>query len=174
MFCKNCGKEIENDSKFCPKCGAKQKDESNNVEESKYDNPTNVLKICIWLAISALLIILFIGIAFFDTCENISCKGCDTVFSREATIEDLEIDTSINIDGIYLQIHAQENIEDLEITVKIYSSDNNLLKTESIEIGYVSKGNVYTKKLSFSGLDFSEILRASYVKCSVTQGTIKK
>jgi len=36
MFCKNCGKEIEEDVKFCPECGTNQsKSGSLNIQEDK-------------------------------------------------------------------------------------------------------------------------------------------
>lgn len=34
MFCKNCGKEIEDGSKFCPECGALQDASSGNIVEA--------------------------------------------------------------------------------------------------------------------------------------------
>lgn len=38
MFCKNCGREIENDSRFCGYCGANT---TNNIDTNPYTIPTN-------------------------------------------------------------------------------------------------------------------------------------
>ena len=35
MYCKHCGKEIADDSKFCNYCGANQKAVSNNIKPRK-------------------------------------------------------------------------------------------------------------------------------------------
>lgn len=39
MYCKNCGKEIQNDMVFCPVCGTKLKKET-------YSKQNNLFKIC--------------------------------------------------------------------------------------------------------------------------------
>ena len=36
MFCKNCGKEIEDGTKFCPQCGTLQDASSKNIVESNF------------------------------------------------------------------------------------------------------------------------------------------
>ena len=40
MFCKNCGKQIDNDSRFCPECGA----EVDRNEDETYSRPLLNLK----------------------------------------------------------------------------------------------------------------------------------
>ena len=40
MFCKNCGKQIDNDSRFCPECGA----EVDRNEDETYSRPCSNLK----------------------------------------------------------------------------------------------------------------------------------
>ena len=42
MFCRNCGKEIGSDAKFCPECGAAQNDyayQSDSSKDIKKENP---------------------------------------------------------------------------------------------------------------------------------------
>ena len=35
MYCRNCGREIPDNSLYCPECGAKQEDMNTTVEPSK-------------------------------------------------------------------------------------------------------------------------------------------
>lgn len=58
MFCKNCGKEVENDTKFCPSCGTVL-----NLEEKKQEVPVRDDEIVLtlkprFISISALLMII--------------------------------------------------------------------------------------------------------------------
>ena len=38
MYCRNCGKEISEETRFCPACGSKQFEDSNRSHET-YDDP---------------------------------------------------------------------------------------------------------------------------------------
>ena len=44
MFCKKCGKEIPDDSAFCPKCGAQVNMEQPSGENSSFDYYANQAK----------------------------------------------------------------------------------------------------------------------------------
>lgn len=54
MFCKNCGKEIENNAKFCPECGASQiveEEKTSEISEQKTQNDFDFHK---WIVESSL------------------------------------------------------------------------------------------------------------------------
>ena len=171
MFCKNCGKEIDDESKFCQYCGTAQKEptssnsENDNTsivtEEPKYDNPHNVIKTILYFALIILLLIAFIACA--HQCTN----------TKNATINDVTITDTFDLEGVYLRITPKEDIEQLELTVTFYSSNDTVIKWQTLNIGDVNEDNVYTKKLSFSGLELSDILKINYVRCTVSGGTIK-
>lgn len=79
MFCKNCGKEIENGAKFCPHCGTSQGLSQHVVEpvpvkdvkNGKKDNTRNGLKTA-KLVIGIISIVLFIIIAFQSCAVGVS------------------------------------------------------------------------------------------------------
>ena len=39
MYCRNCGKEISDETRFCPACGTKQFEESSQTRNASYDDP---------------------------------------------------------------------------------------------------------------------------------------
>lgn len=41
MFCSNCGNEIEENQKFCPKCGMKQSRKKNITYHANFQNDNN-------------------------------------------------------------------------------------------------------------------------------------
>lgn len=59
MYCKNCGAEIENNLKFCPKCGKQinvtVKDVNEPIQEMKKNKPINVFMNVIWAILGGLI-----------------------------------------------------------------------------------------------------------------------
>ena len=42
MFCKNCGRELPDDAKFCVQCGASMKQKAESTEKTKKTDTSNV------------------------------------------------------------------------------------------------------------------------------------
>lgn len=170
MFCKDCGREIDDNSKFCQYCGTAQtlptpqntkKDNiATTIEEAKYDKPNDIIKTIIYFSLIIFLLIAFIACA--HQCTN----------TKKATINDVIITDTFDLKGVYLQIIPKEDIENLKITIRFYNTSDNVIKSQTIEIGDVNDDQIYTKKLSFSGLEISEILQINYIRCEVSEGTI--
>lgn len=93
MFCKNCGNNINNNDKFCGKCGMKQEIQNsqlNNGDSKSSDKLTKILGICagISFGLSAVIIILGVILLFPDpsTGENLSGLSSFDLFGNLAGI----------------------------------------------------------------------------------------
>lgn len=66
MYCKNCGKKLEENAIFCAKCGTKCKEEKADISINKYIEKIKKLdkKILIAIGIGLIVIILLISGAF--------------------------------------------------------------------------------------------------------------
>ena len=42
MFCKNCGRELPDDAKFCVQCGASMNQKAESTEKTKKTDTSNV------------------------------------------------------------------------------------------------------------------------------------
>ncbi len=73
MFCKYCGSEIEDNVRFCPKCGkpveqpAVQRMDNNiyGANETNVGNKTSYANASFWLAVAGIPLSLFCGIGLF-------------------------------------------------------------------------------------------------------------
>ena len=74
MYCKHCGKEIADDSKFCNYCGANQKAVSNNIKPRKKIDKNRIKQII--LKIIKIFVILYIIVLV-----------CAVITEKRSTIE---------------------------------------------------------------------------------------
>ena len=79
MYCKNCGKTLNQGEIFCVNCGTKQEIQNfqqNNMNSKKKDNLTKILGICAGALFGLSGVVLFLGIIFCfpdpHTGDNIS------------------------------------------------------------------------------------------------------
>jgi len=72
MYCKHCGKEIADDSKFCNYCGANQNAVSNIIDSRKRIDNSRIKK----LIIKIFLIVIIVGLV------------CAVIVQNRSTIED--------------------------------------------------------------------------------------
>ncbi len=106
---------------------------------------------------------------------TILLTGCigEKLISREATNNDINLDTSEEISfSINYKMIPYVDIDNLEITFKFYSKDNELLATKVKDVGNVIEGNQYTISISLSEFSFLDLFKINYARYSVTQGTV--
>lgn len=72
MYCKKCGNELEEDAKFCPKCGTKKEESDVKTEENKKNVKKPKTKIILIIAVIVILLIAIILCIFYQ--KNISSK----------------------------------------------------------------------------------------------------
>lgn len=165
MYCKNCGKEIDDNSLYCNICGAKQHIEtntainyqnvdniSNNAEVYNSDDTTvtrrkTKQKAIVSLSIVfVLLIVIIIGVIGYRNSFN-STINTDS-FTYEYLIKD---------DKIEVELTANVDIKDFKFSIFCYRTENILHQYHKyFEEEFISKGS--TKKYTIT---MSEIFKES-------------
>lgn len=174
MYCKKCGEQIDEDSEFCKKCGAKQ----NTVNV----NNNNEKKGC---GIAIIVIIAFISslIVFFSidarTKNNNNDKGDNVIeqmFTRDANNGDIEIDSKMNLNnlGVDIIIHPNCDIENLSIKIIQYDNDGKIVKTINKNLGNVKEGVELSTSLSLTDFSITEIWSLGATEIKVVGGKVKK
>ena len=177
MFCKYCGKEIDDDSMFCNKCGESQK-------AVKFDKDSK--KGC--LTVFIIFMIMIIGLLFFT--ETISLKNCNgnstntnkndsnydapQLFTRDARINDVTITTETNYKnlGIDIIILPKVDIEDLEIKLIHYDKNGKELLTQYKTIGNVKEGVQVKTQVQLLDFSITDMFKVNNTKIEVVEGTV--
>jgi RNA polymerase subunit RPABC4/transcription elongation factor Spt4 len=201
MYCKNCGNEISDDSKFCKYCGENiennesikkiPNEETQNIEkrtqnlintiegsnEAKKENKKlaqiSILIIVIMLIIS---LVIFFTYKIIENSNESSIKITNTdktLTSRSATNNDISfsIDNSMSL-SINTLITPNVDIKNLTLTYNFLDKAKNILSTKNKIIGNVSKGTIYTVSFSITEFSFNNISNIDSVSCTVSGGTV--
>lgn len=178
MYCKECGQQIADDSKFCNFCGGKQIEDKIDVQKTKESG---------WGPIIISITLLLIGVAVFFTVvalEDLSTGGnkINNIFAsinaeRKATNNDISVNfTSTTYyskaDEYKIKLQANEKIRDLVIELDFLDKNGKILKTEILEIGSVTPGNQYSYKLSQNGISPDDVDKTTNFNIRVKSGYI--
>ena len=188
MFCKKCGKEIADDSKFCNFCGSEQQSataiyENNPSTEDEKTNKT------LWAIFGGCLIFVFIivliivgatnGDSSTKTNPSYSDSSSTQDTTRSAKTSDLvitfkKIDNYFEYDDFYMIIQAQEKITNLKLSIDYKTSSGKIVKTQIINVGKVVPGNEYKFELDQSGIDWDYLDKVSKFSYSIVSGTVEE
>lgn len=133
---------------------------------------------CLFYALVFLIVGIFSIFLVSSIVESGSCKNpIDVVqqtISKPAQNSDINIDTEFDLlIGFSLIITPNCDIDNLEIMIKYYDKNNNLLETHQRIVGDVKKHNKYHIKINLSDFSsFNTLLSINYEKISVIGGTI--
>lgn len=180
MYCKHCGKEIDDESVFCNKCGEKQ--DNLNSKNTKEDNESK--KGC--LTVLVIFTILIVGILFLT--ETITLKNCNNNNSKDSTYEDntpqlftrnarnnditITTETNYNNLGIDIIILPKVDIEDLEIKLVHYDKNGNELLTQYKTIGNVKEGVQVKTQVQLLDFSITDMFKVYNTKIEVVEGTV--
>lgn len=202
MFCKNCGKPIDDDANYCAHCGAAIKNDSaNNLPPNEQSEIKSVSKPttppqkesnnntsegrggCLFV----ILIILIIAIVFVSIGISSSggCKSCvvankdgngdykPQLLSRAATNNDISV--NYNYEGIVtinIDVTAKSDIKDLALTLKFTNDKSVVLKTFDKYVGDINKDETHRISIGITELGLSEIITIKYVQITVSGGSV--
>ena len=188
MYCKKCGKEIPNDSKYCSFCGALQDsinvEQKANIQNSNQNESTNKNGLFVGMIVFVVIIIIFAVIVNAASNHNNSSQRQPVYSSskvqddsRPAKLSDLIINFRrvshlFEEDDYYMDLQAQEKITNLKMSVDYKSSDGRILKTETLNIGKVVPGNDYEFYLSLNGMNPSDLDKISKFSYRIVTGTV--
>ncbi len=133
MYCKNCGSEINENQKFCPKCG--------NVIESKSKlpenielNSTNKRKFPIWAVIVAIILVIVIIVTIFFVGHNKTTPYQDFIASNQVNIYERDNYTySIKNDNYNYSYKFSEDVTNQKI-ISAYEINDTYMITVSMAL----------------------------------------
>ena len=199
MYCKFCGKEIEDNSKFCPECGKNLNDDIKPIEEPKQKPiqtqeaqkesgfPT-ALKVFFVLIIVTAIIALTLGLVLgLSDCNSTKSSSSSSnknsssltnnddnkLLSRKANLNDLNIvwqESSLSFSGTVI---PKNDIENLIITFQFYDSNKQTIKTVEKRFGNISKDTTYDFTVAVSEIGYTNLIKIDGVRYNVTGGQVK-
>ena len=192
MYCKHCGKQMDDNAIYCSQCGTKNVFDNIAEEQPKNNKPENNLHhnidnydkekssgcgcfiafVVIVLIVIAVILVAVVGEGVSD--GKSPAEAVNQITSRDATNGDINIDDKLDIGSLSLDIIIlpNSNIDDLEITIKYLDKNQNILKKDVKSVGNVKAGVQVTKNISLTEFSYSEILKIEYYEIRVTGGTV--
>lgn len=170
MYCKFCGKQIDDDSVFCVHCGKnltennkenseKQNYESNELSQSiTTEDEESSSRWWVWLALPIFLLILIaiIGAA--------SSNGPGLI-QRDLKTSDYTYTTSHDLTSYRITVIPNRDIDNCDIQLTLYSSKGEKLFSDTISKSNLKEGNSYTYLFDFG---FVNSLSGNRVKYNIT------
>jgi len=153
MFCPNCGKEIEDSSRFCRYCGTNITTDIPREPKSKPEKKESsgcFFKVLLWSFVG--LMLLFPLPSIGDCANSQACAGntnSTRPLSRAATNADIQIDFSDpSLMRECITIRPYRDIDNLKITISYLDKKGNTITTEQRTIGNVKEGIEYNTYLN--------------------------
>ena len=193
MYCKECGHELQNDSKFCSNCGTEIiSDKTIDKIDADKKFPVNaiIFGTVITLLICSIIVAFFliikadsnkesgfyigIGDQFINAIEDIFDKETTPIKAKTTDITiDFYLETPYDsVEKYYAILQANEKIENLVIEIDFLDKNKDIVKTERIEIGKVVPGNEYKIELNQNGIAFDRLDKTTQFRTRVIEGTI--
>ena len=192
MYCRNCGKEILDDAKYCSHCGAEQKNvkivqESssmvdNNTIEKTQKKSHGFLKFLIAVTIIGACIFGIVKFVQYQQTKYEDGQGTTQgnhdgdkhLFQRSANSNDISVSSDLDLasfGGKYV-ITPLTNITGLEITINYLDENKKILNSVVKSLGNVKEGVQVSFSISLFDLGLSVAWNTKYESIVVTGGTV--
>ena len=120
-----------------------------------------------------LFVLVILTFSLFSIFFVTGCNSENTILTRDATNNDIDFDLSNEFSlNIEYAITPRVDINNLEITLKYYDKNNNLLTTKIKNIGNVKEDIEYSVIVSLTEFSFLDIFKLHSVSARVTGGTV--
>lgn len=151
---------------------------SEEEKEPHEDNEShfNFGKFFLVITIVAFLVGLFFVVraCVISTNEYFNNYDDSHLFRRDATINDMSIDSNLNVAalGADFVINPNVDIDDLEMTITFLDSNKDSLKSFVKFVGDVKEGVQVSFTISYLELGFPAVFEVTYVRGVVSGGTV--
>lgn len=194
MFCKNCGKELPDDARYCHYCGTEQfntetmQESVPNGEPKPLPAETPPKKSHGFLIF--FIVVVIIGICIFGIVKFVQYQrserdvgvgttqgnhdGDKHLLKRSANRDDISVSSDLDLAsfGGKYSIIPQTDIDGLEITINYLDSNRNVLQSLVKSLGNVKKGVQVEFSVSLFDLGLSVAWNTEYESIVVTGGTV--
>lgn len=168
MYCKHCGKEIDDTSTFCQHCGKKIEEEpiSIKVQENytttieKEDKKNKIFSVTI---ITITAIVLLIGIICSILLINGEISPKDLTENKQPP--ELNRETTQTLTKIIINVYCPENYKIVEVTIQLYDENDTVIGTHILQGSNYRQGNTY--ELIYEPT-MTELYYAKSIRYSVT------
>ena len=171
MYCRFCGKQIDDDSVFCVHCEKKltetnksdskeQNHKSNNLSQNtttETDGGSSLWGLWLLLPIFIILLVVIIGVA--------SSSSGSGIISRDLKSSDYTYTTSQDLTSYRITVIPKRDIDNCDIQLTLYNSKGEKLFSDTISKTNLKEGSSYTYTFDFG---FVNSLSGSKVKYNIT------
>ena len=181
MFCRYCGQEIDDDSKFCNQCGRKlntsdddnQIEELENISEKNTTYPTEKTEEGIGCG-TAFFICLFVIIAIIAFAfvvvkldQNSDSTGSifDKIVERDIRKSDYSVSTSQDLTTYSVTIRPNTKFNSCTVECKLYNSKGRVIYSDTITKEDLMANSSYTYTFNFG---FTNSLSGSKIEYKVS------
>ena len=168
MFCKFCGKKIEDNSRFCNYCG-KSLEENSSDKVADSNNNQSKKSGCGSFLIFLLVLGLVVGIIFavVKISMNQDSNGSlvDKIIERDIVETDYSVNTSQDLTSISITITPNKKLNSCNVEITIYNSKGNLIYSDTITKNDLMENSSYTYTFDFG---FTNSLTASKFSYKIT------
>ncbi len=167
MYCRFCGKQIDDDSDFCVHCGKnitlnnkEQENEQHKLsknESTEIKEGTSLWGLWLLLPIFVILLVVIIGVASSSTGSGI--------MSRDLKSSDYTYTTSQDLTSYRITVIPKRDIDNCDIQLTLYNSKGEKLFSDTISKTNLKEASSYTYTFDFG---FVNSLSGSKVKYNIT------
>lgn len=172
MYCKHCGKEIDDNSTFCKHCGKQINDTYiPKATPAKAVAPTKTIvntktnenrRTCLQLAIASFALLVIIIIVFSIVIHN---SGMDFENITSKKPPELKRETSQTLTKIIINVYCPDNYKVVEVTLQLYDENDTVIGTHTLQGQNYKKGNTY--ELIYEPT-MTELWYAKYIRYSIS------
>ena len=156
MFCKYCGNEVAENTKFCTKCGKPIVNEAvqnkvHTLETNEIIRPRNKKSKKTYVIIGALVIIVCLLVGGVFGYSKISSQDVDRGYTRESTVSDVKRAEMLKLDSSF-----KPKVNYMNAQTEVFNEDKQIYEYRSTGEKTDKVSSLYYKRAKVEGVDASK------------------